>query len=369
MSSDGFNGLGMHLGNLPRISKAKTRSISAENPTGEKGKGAMAEPGDGPARELGRGWKCRPCVSIAPGETLTLAEIQGPGAIQSLWLAGKIVTRDFVLRIWWDDADRPAVECPLPDFFASPFALQTPEAPTRGPFTPVNSLPVSVNPCRGLNCFWEMPFRKRCRMTLENLHPSRPGTCYYQINHTLTDVPDDVAYFHAQFRRTHPLPYGREYTILDGVRGVGHYVGTAMGWTIHNAGWWGEGEIKFYIDGDTEFPTICGTGTEDYFGGAYDWDVDGQYTTYTTPFLGMHQVIRPDGTYGSQHRHAMYRWHVMDPVRFERDLKVTIQALGWRSEGRFLPGQHNICSVAYWYQMPPATPFPPLPDRNGLEII
>ncbi|MDP9309601.1 MAG: DUF2961 domain-containing protein [Chloroflexota bacterium] len=365
-----FNGLGMTLGNLARVAKAQTRSISAENPTGEKGKGAMAEPEpNGPARELSRGWKCRPYVLIEPGQTYVLAEIDGPAAIQSMWFGGTIVSRDFILRMYWEDQDQPSVECPLPDFFATPWPFQLTNAPTRGPFTAVNSLPVSVNPNRALNCFWEMPFRKRCRMTLENRNPNHTAPCYYQINYTLTDVPDDAAYFHAQFRRVNPLPYGEVYTILDRVSGEGQYVGTSMGWGINNNGWWGEGEIKFYIDGDTEFPTICGTGTEDYFGGSYDWEVDGQYVTYSTPFMGMHQVLRPDGTYQSQHRHAMYRWHVMDPVRFQQDLRVTIQALGWRSEGRFLPGTHDIASVAYWYQMLPTPAFPPLPDRNYLEII
>ena len=365
-----FNGLGMTLGNLARISKAQTRSISAENPTGEKGKGAMAPAApDGPARELGLGWKTRPFVLIPPGETYTLAEIDGPGAIQSMWFGGTIVSRDFILRIYWEDQAQPAVECPLPDFFATPWPFQATDAPTRGPFAAVNSLPVSVNPNRALNCFWEMPFRKRCRMTLENRSPKHTAPCYYQINYTLTDVPEDVGYFHAQFRRVNTLPYGEVYTILDGVSGQGQYVGTSMGWGINNNGWWGEGEIKFFIDGDGKFPTICGTGTEDYFGGSYDWEVDGQYVTYTTPFLGMHQVLRPDGTYQSQHRHAMYRWHVMDPVRFQQDLRVTIQALGWRSEGRFLPGQHDISSVAYWYQMLPTPAFPALGDRNALEIV
>jgi hypothetical protein len=283
-------------------------------------------------------------------------------------MGGTVVSRDFILRIYWENQEQPSVECPLPDFFAQPWALQDPRHPTRGPFAPVNSLPVSVNPCRGLNCFWEMPFRKHCRIPLENLNPQDTRAAYYQINYALTDVPDDSAYFHAQFRRTNPLPFGEVYTIVDGIEGQGHYVGTSMGWSIHNTGWWGEGEIKFYIDGDAEFPTICGTGTEDYFGGSYNWDVDGRYTTYTTPFLGMHQVLRPDGLYSSQHRHAMYHWHVMDPVRFEHDLRVTIQALGWRSDGRFLPGQHDVCSVAYWYQTLPAAPFPPLPSRDGLEI-
>lgn len=365
-----FNGLGMGLGNLPTLSSAKTKSISAENPTGEKGKGGMA-PADpnGSSRELGQGWKCRPCQLIAPGQTSLVADIGGPGAVQSMWFAGTIVSRDFILRIYWDDQEAPSVECPLPDFFASPWALQNLQAPSQGPFSPVNSLPVSVNPNRGLNCFWEMPFKSRCRITVENRHPVITGACFYQINYTLTDIPDDVGYFHAQFRRTNPVPYGEVYTILDGIKGFGHYVGTSMGWSINNSGWWGEGEIKFYLDGDTDFPSICGTGTEDYFGGAFNWDVDSNYTVYTTPFMGMHQVLKPDGLYQSQHRHAMYRWHVMDPIRFENDIKVTIQALGWRSEGRYYPGQHDISSVAYWYQVLPASPFPVLGDRNALEIV
>jgi len=363
----GFNGLGMTLGNLARLSQAKTRSISAENPTGDKGKGATAEADpNGSARELGRGWKCRPCTGIAPGETATLADIKGPGAIQSMWFAG-YTGRDFILRIYWDGQDAPSVECPVPDFFAIPWAENV-GGPYKNP-PRVNSLPVSVNPNTGLNCFWEMPFRKHCRITVQNIGPRDGHGCFHQINYTLTEVPDDSAYFHAQFRRVNPLPYGEVYTILDGVRGRGQYVGTSMGWGINNDKWWGEGEIKFYIDGDAEFPTICGTGTEDYFGGSYNWDVGGQYAEYTTPFMGMHQVIRPDGTYQSQHRHAMYRWHVMDPVRFEQDLRITIQALGWRNEGRFLPGTHDICSVAYWYQTLPAAPFPALPDRDHLEII
>jgi len=362
-----FNGLSMSLGNLSRLSNAETRSISAENPTGAKGQGAMAEADPhGPARDLGRGWKCRPCITISPGETATLADIGGPGALQNMWIAG-FVGRDFILRLYWDGQEQPSVECPLNDFFASPW-MQQPANPCAGPFWPVNSLPVSVNPNRALNCFWEMPFRKRCQMTVENVGQERRA-CFYQINYTLTDVPADAAYFHAQFRRVNPLPYLQPYTLLDGVKGQGHYVGTAMGVGVNNTGWWGEGEIKFYLDGDGEFPTICGTGTEDYFGGSYDWEVEGQYVTYTTPFLGMHTVIRPDGTYQSQHRHAMYRWHVMDPVRFKSDLRVTIDLLGWRQGGRYFPGRHDICSVAYWYQTLPTAPFPELPGWKELEIV
>ncbi len=357
----------MGLCGLSRLSDAETRSISAENPSGEKGAGAIAVPdANHPARELGVGWKVRPFIDIASLETKEIANITGPGAIQSMWFGG-YVGRDLILRIYWDGEETPSVECPLPDFFGLPWVAEGEEG-TRGPLVRLNSLPVSVNPNRALNCFWEMPFRGHCRMTLENLHPARPHGIYYQINYTLTDVPEDAAYFHAQYRRTNPLPYGIPYTILEGVTGPGHYVGTVMGWGINNNRWWGEGEIKFYMDGDSDYPTICGTGTEDYFGGAYDWDVDGKYETYSTPFLGMHQVIRPDGMYSAQHRHALYRWHIMDPVRFKSDIRVTIQALGWRSEGRFYPGQHDICSVAYWYQAEPHAAFPTLPDRNGLEV-
>jgi hypothetical protein len=365
----GFNGLGLGLGNLWRLSSAKTRSISAENPTGAKGRGGMADPDPrGPARELGRGWKCRPSVIIEAGEEYLLADIEGPGALTSLWFGGA-VGRDSILRITWDDQPQPSVQCPITDFFAIPWGVQNPRTPSAGPLVIVNSLPVCVNPNRGLNCFWEMPFRRRCRITLENRHAADARSCFYQVNYTLTAVPEDSAYFHAQFRRTNPVPYGEVYTILDGVSGRGQYVGTAMGWSINNNGWWGEGEIKFYLDGDREYPTICGTGTEDYFGGSYNWEVDGQYVSYSTPFLGMQQYARPDGTYRSQHRHAMYRWHVLDPIRFESDLRVTIQALGWRSEARYLPGQHDICSVAYWYQTLPTGPFPAFPTRNDLEIV
>ena len=365
-----MNGLGMNIGNLSRLSNAVTRSISAENPTGEKGKGGMAMPEPGsPSRELGQGWKCRPCIVIKPGETVTIADIVGSGALQSMWTAAYI-GRDLILRIYWDDQEQPSVEVPFSDFFAVPFMQQPepPNPPHKGPLMTINSLPVCVNPNRGANCFWEMPFRKHCIMTVENIHPVNNLVCYYQINYTLCDVPDDCAYFHAQFRRVNPLPYGETYKILDGVKGKGHYVGTSMGWGINNNVWWGEGEIKFYLDGDDKFPTICGTGTEDYFLGAYNWDCDGNYTEYSTPYAGMH-VVRPDGLYSAQHRHYMYRWHIVDPVRFENDIKVDIQALGWRDCGRFLPGMHDICSVAYWYQTLPTAPFPELPCRDLLELI
>ena len=369
-----YSGLGLSLGTLPRLSDAQTRSISPENFTGEKGRGGMST--DGPAassaRGLGQGWKVSPYVLIDPGETFILADVEGSGAIQHVWMTlarGK--WRHTILRAYWDDEENPSIECPAGDFFACGWER----------YAQVSSLAVCVNPGRAFNCYWEMPFRKRARLTLENLSDEQIYV-YYQINYTLTDVADDVGYFHAQFRRVNPLPYKDVYTIVDGVHGQGHYVGTYMAWGVNNAGWWGEGEIKFYVDGDDAFPTICGTGTEDYFSGAYNFDPGSierdrpggpapGYVEFNTPYAGMPQVIRPDGLYVSQQRFGLYRWHIMDPVRFQQDLKVTIQALGWRThkERQYLPLQDDIASVAFWYQSLPAASFPELPDRDYLEVI
>lgn len=358
-----FNGLGMNLGNLSRLSNAETRSISPENVTGEKGKGAMSLDGLAKdcARDLGQGWKISPYIFIQPGETVTLAEIDGPGAIQQIWMTMRGVWRQNIIRFYWEDRGEPSVEVPVGDFFASGW----------GTFSQVSSIPVCVNPGSAFNCYWEMPFRRKCKITMTNISDERT-TLFYQINYTLTEIPEDCAYFHASFRRVNPLPYGEVYTILDNVKGQGHYVGTYMAWGTNNNGWWGEGEIKFYIDGDSSFPTICGTGTEDYFCGSYDFEnpeTHDEYVRFTTPYSGLNQVIVPDKLYLSQFRFGMYRWHIMDLIRFKRDLKVTIQALGWRNGKRYLPLQDDIASVAYWYQTLPSEKLPPLPDRDYLEII
>jgi len=360
-----FNGLGMQMGNLARLSAAQTRSISPENFTGGKGLGGMATEGTGAvcARELGQGWKISPSVVVRPGETFEMANIEGSGAIQQIWLTPTGNWRYSILRIYWDDQEIPSVECPVGDFFGMGW----------GEYAPLSSLAVCVNPGSAFNCYWEMPFRKRCRITLTNL--AEDGMLlYYQINYTLTEVLDDTGYFHAQFRRVNPLPYKEVHTILDGVRGQGQYVGTYMAWGVNNSGWWGEGEIKFFLDGDDPFPTICGTGTEDYFCGSYNFEnrATRQYQEFTTPYAGLHQVLRPDGVYRSQTRFGLYRWHITDPIRFQRDLRVTIQALGWRNDRldrRYLPLQDDIASVAFWYQALPSAPFPRLPERDYLEVI
>lgn len=356
-----YSGLGSDLKHLFLLSDAETRSLSPENFSGAKGQGGMAETGTGAnaARDLGQGWKISPSVVIEAGATFELGRIDGAGAIQHIWMTPTGNWRSAILRIYWDDSPFPSVECPVGDFFASAY---------QDGFSQISSLAVCVNPGSAFNCYWTMPFRKSCRMTMENLS-SESMVLYYQVDYTLTEVPENAAYFHAQFRRVNPLPYGQDYVLLDGVVGQGQYVGTYMAWGVHNNGWWGEGEVKFYLDGDTDYPTICGTGTEDYFCGSYNFDVNGRYVEFSTPYSGMPKVVRPDGLYRSQQRFSLYRWHVTDPIRFKTDLKVTVQALGWRSEGRYLPLQDDISSVAFWYQTLPFQKFPDLPGRDALEII
>lgn len=347
---------------LTVLTDAESRSISPENFRGEPGKGGMATAGTGAecARELGQGWKVSPSVVIHPGETFEMANIQGPGMIEQMWLTPTGNWRFSILRVYWDDQEIPSVECPLGDFFACGW----------GKYCQISSLAVCVNPGSAFNAYWQMPFRQRCRITLENLD-DKAMTLYYQINYSLQAIPEHAAYFHAQFRRVNPLPYKEVYTIVDGIQGQGHYVGTYMAWGVNNNGWWGEGEIKFYLDDDREFPSICGTGTEDYFCGSYNFENQEthQYQEFSTPYSGLPQVIRPDGLYQSQMRFGLYRWHLTDPIRFKKRLTVTIQALGWRSGRRYLPLQDDIASVAYWYQTLPTAPFPKLPDRDSLEVL
>lgn len=356
-----YNGLNTDLGNLYRLSDAKTRSISPENFTGEKGRGGMATLENGTAahagRDLGQGWKLNPFVNIEAGQTFTLAEINESGCIQHIWMTPTGNWRYSIIRIYWDDEKEPSVECPVGDFFGMGW----------GEYAHLNSLAVCVNPGSAFNCYWQMPFRKKCLITMENID-EKPMRLYYQIDYCLTEVPNDAAYFHAQFRRTNPNQYKQPYTILEGVKGKGQYVGVYMAWQVNNNGWWGEGEIKFFMDGDKEFPTICGTGTEDYFCGSYNFDRNGKYTEYSTAYAGLHQVIRPDGTYKANQRFGLYRWHITDPIRFEKDLKITIQDLGWRSGGRYLPQQSDIASVAYWYQTEPHQTFPKLLSKDELEV-
>ncbi|HBA96622.1 MAG TPA: hypothetical protein DCZ23_00790 [Lachnospiraceae bacterium] len=356
----GFTG---SLGALPLAKHGKSRAINNENPYGEKGKGGMA------ASKLGPSRKGSPCIEeLKAGSVVTLAEIEGSGTIQHIWMTvtdrtvkDNYVLRDLVLRMYWDDEDTPSVESPLGDFFCCGFG--------RGCL--VNSLPVVVNPTRGMNCYFPMPFKKKARITLENQHECDVPGFFYQIDYLLSDgLPADIAYFHAQWKRECVTQKQKDYTILDMAKGKGHYVGTYMALTALERYWWGEGEIKFYLDGDDKYPTICGTGTEDYFGGAWSFATqkDGKTieNTYSTPFMGYPYYSKNDtGTHSLYHnddilpQRGFYRWHIMDPVLFDEDIRVTIQQIGSCHKGNF-ERQDDISSVAYWYQAEPHVPFVPL---------
>lgn len=362
-----MNSLFNNMDTLMLKKHGKTRSINQENSTGEKGTGGMA------ASHLGIGRKGSPCIrNISPGETRTLADIQGTGVIRHIWITvtdhtekDYFVLRDLVLRMYWENEETPSVESPLGDFFCCGF----------GRDCIVNSLPVAVNPARGMNCYFPMPFRRRARITIENQHEAVIPAFFYQIDYTLyEEFPEEISYFHAQWRREKITERKKDYTILDGVRGKGHYVGTYLGISTLERYWWGEGELKIYLDGDDEYPTICGTGTEDYFGGSWSFaSVKEGITieqTYNTPFMGYpyfsrndQKVFNPYHMNDTPSERGFYRWHIMDPILFDEDIRVTIQQIGVCHKGLF-ERQDDVCSVAYWYQTLPHEGFPPLLPRE-----
>ncbi len=353
------------LDSLPRLLNVESRSISAENPSGERGGGGKATEGTGAiaSRDLGRGWKVSPSIVIPPGDTAVLADINGCGMIRHIWITSAADRwRDFILRMSWDGSPEPAVEVPLGDFFCNGWKS----------FSQVDSVPIAANPNGGFNSYWPMPFRSGAVITIEN-RAEVEGKCYFQIDYTLGDEQEDsFGYFHAQWRRSNPLPYMATHELLElpAGSGHGHYVGTYIAWGVNNSGWWGEGEVKMYLDGDDEFPTICGTGTEDYFGGAWNFDLPGKgYTPFTTPYLGLNQVTPTDGLYASQQRFGMYRWHIPDPVVFRDSLRVDIQALGWRSGHRYLPLQDDIASTVFFYLDSASARRPELASSDHLEVI
>ena len=356
------------MSGLARLRKGKSRSINWENRTGEKGKGGMA------AGDLGPSRKGSPCIPhVKAGEQITLAQMEGPGVIEHIWITvtdraserNRYLLRDLVLRMYWDGEENPSVESPLGDFFCCGFGVSY----------QVNSMPIAVNPTRGFNCYFPMPFNKSARITLENQCDEDFGGFFYQVDYTLMQEPwVETGYFHAQWRRQRITQKGQDYVILDGVRGRGQYVGTYMALTTLERYWYGEGEIKFYLDGDQEYPTICGTGTEDYFGGAWSFAVQENgrtvENTYCTPCLGYPYYSHHDTFLHNDYHNddqmpqrSFYRWHIMDPVLFEEDLKVTIQQIGVYHGGLF-ERQDDVATVAYWYQTEPHQAFGALMERR-----
>ena len=348
------------LGSLPLKMNGETRSVSAENPTGEKGKGGMAIPDvNNPnlpfgnlAEKLGQGWKVNPFIMIKPGETATLMDVSGSAIIQHIWMVAdmnwKSSFRAFILRFYWDDEKEPSVEVPLYDFFAV----------GHDAFAKVNSLAVVDNPKSALNCYWPMPFRKHAKITITNDGDQKLELFGYQITYTVTKLPRGIEYFHAQWRKEFVEKSNPVYTILDNVKGCGKYAGTFLSWTQLHESLDCEGEVKFYMDGDGKFPTICGTGTEDYFGGSYGFPEN-----YSTLYNGV-ALTNKDAKAGEPKKFSLYRWHIMDPILFKNDLKVTIQSLAllWNPGYEFT--ENDIASTAYWYQTEPHNPFPKFPELN-----
>ncbi len=350
------------LNNLTRKRNVETFSICPENPTGAKGNGGRAIEGSASyaSRELGVGWKVNPYIVIGAGKKAVLADVEGQGAIKHIWITdGAKAGRLLILRIYFDGQKNPSVNVPLSDFFLNCDYKE---------FRQISSLPICFNPGKAMNSYFEMPYFKSFKIEIENID-NVDCPVYYQIDCERKEIPNDSLYFHAQFRRVNPLPYKEVYTVLDGVNGNGVYVGTYLHWNVKSNGWWGEGEFKFYIDGDKEFPTICGTGTEDYFCGAYNFDVKGKYVEYSTAYAGLTKVCETDNIYKSQRGFDMYRFHIVDPIYFKNNLKVTVQALGWRSEGRYLPLQDDISSVAYWYSDNLNDSYIEMLSPNELEIV
>ena len=357
-----------HLYDLPDV---ESRSISAENPTGGKGAGGGATEGFGKdaAEQLGRGWKISPATEIRPGQTIRVADLAAEGVIRHIWMTpafrppSQATWRSLILRIYWDDETSPSIEVPLGDFYAMGL----------GEFAQINSAAVAVNPGAGFNSYWEMPFRKHVRITVEN-RSRDDALLFYQVDYTQEHLPTSVAYLHAQFHEELQTEGTKPYVLLAGVKGSGQYVGTYMTYGIRHPGWWGEGEIKFYIDGDRDLATIVGTGTEDYFGGAWDFipQKTHEYQTFTGLYSGLPQIVRPEDS-GNPIRFSLYRWHIPDPIRFKSDLKVTIQMLGWTSSDyskprKYDPLHEHVSSVAFWYQTEPHQPFPPLPPDAELNV-
>lgn len=313
-----------------------SRSISFENPTGEPGKGGQA------ASHLGVGRKGAPARNIKPGETLQLCDIEGPGTIRHIWLTTDRAPenlRSLVLRAYWDGQEHPGIECPLGDFFG--FA--------HGKVMPYFSSVHSVGPTGGMNIWLPMPFTKRARITLTNeTQGERAPPIFYQIDYTLGDQhPEDVGRLHVLFRRENPTTLKQDFELLPKRMNKGRYVGAVIGIrNLHPGQWWGEGEIKVYMDGDTDFPTICGTGSEDYVGLA--WGIQQVPFFYQGCSLDQKDFV------------SMYRWHLPDPIAWQKECRITIQQIAWKNG--LQETQDDWCCATFWYEPTPSAPLPPFPS-------
>lgn len=347
----------MYFEDITRISKATSFSFSPENFKGEKGGGTHAKPWE----------KLNPMIEVKPGETITVAEIDGSGVIESMWFGGE--ASGFVIRIYWDGQESPSVEAPLGAFFGYGFSQNCTDR--SGKFPTLNSAVMLAAPCRGFNCYWQMPFRSHCRITLENRLERDILSTYYSITGKRCEVGEDAAYFHACYRQAYPALSQEEYTIVDGIRGCGHFVGTALFADVVDCNGircWVEGEPKMFIDGDV-YPSINYTGTEDYFCGSFCFGRDdaklGYSQQYSGAYSGMYAIMSDfSQRYTSRTKYMLYRWHLPDPIHFEKDFRMTLPNIGDADNGP----KRNLASVAYWYQTLPSASLKPLPPEKEIRL-
>jgi hypothetical protein len=359
----------LDLAHLTVPAGVRSRSINAENPNGEAGGAAWT------ASPLGAGRKGRAFLPLPAGGTLVLADVDGPGVIRHIWItvadrtaAGPFVLRDLVLRMFWDEEAEPSVEVPLGDFFCNGFASRA----------LVSSEPIVVAPTGGMNSYFPLPFRQHARIEIQSEHGGDLEHVFFQVDLTTGDrIAAEVPYFHAQWRRSNgTTAAGEDHVILDGVQGRGWYAGTYVALASLHRYWWGEGEVKFFVDGDTTHPTLCSTGLEDYAGGAWAFqdelrtDPTPEILTFSAPYFGYPYNSHNDETKASPFstqalpEHGLYRWHLPDPIYFEERLKVTLQQIGAWDHGLF-ERSDDISTVAYWYQEGTHAPFEQLPAAEA----
>jgi len=336
--------LGSDLASLPVIPDGVvSRAISWENQKGEPGQGGKTLDGR----------KGSPCIPyLRSGHTATMMDIDGCGVIRHIWFTipdrDPEALRNIILRMYWDGSETPSVEVPIGDFFGT----------AHGRAVTLDSSLVTATAGRGFNCYFPMPFETHARVTLENdmANDRIMPLLFYQIDYELRDrLPRNTGRFHASFRRQNPTVMKQDFIVLDGAEGPGLFIGCVIGVRPLRGDWWGEGEMKFYMDGDTTHPTICGTGAEDYFNCA--WGMQ----TYENAHHGC-TLFEPAGEFFKFGLASMYRWHVPDPVYFRSDFKAKMQQIG--HDGKLFERSDDWCATAFWYQAKPCTRMPTLPNRE-----
>jgi hypothetical protein len=286
---------------------------------------------------------------MQPGQTLTVADIKGSGRFTHIWFTIAADDPDhlraMVLRMYWDDAKLPAVECPIGDFF-----VQGP-----GHYVEFASAPIAVGGSMALNSYWPMPFNRHAVVTVTNESSKRVGALYYNLDYRLEKHPQrNIRYFHTQYRNYFPAPVGKPLTICE-TKGAGHFVGTVVTVMANSDGWWGEGNDNWYVDGVTK-PTISGTGSEDYFCGAWDFG-----HTFQLPYNGV--TYYDNEKFGGEKRgiqNTVYRWHIQDPVPFTKSLLFTLEhgSQGWDEDRK--PYTNNYTTLGLYYLDNPEGDGPPL---------